>query len=1154
MTIKPLLRANRAGVLYCHCGTSKLNNNAHFQRFSCTDTMPISVPSTANFNLYLNLRALCREERLKDALHILLTAHKTPVNSSTYLLLLQTCISKKALAEGKQIHSHINERQYKFTTDRILQNTLIQMFDKCGSLVDARHVFDQMTERDVCSWNMIIAAYKRHGYPHEAMTLFHQMQQIGVQPDQFTFANALQACAKLRALEQGLDIYQSIVESGFLSDDIVANALLHMYAKCGSIHKARELFNKMPRKNVVSWTAMVAGYVQNGVLDEALRLFKEMPQRNVVSWNVMIAGYSQNCFVEKAFETFKQMQLAGVTPVSITFASILSACGKVGALKLGMNIHQRILESEFSSDVLVTNALIDMYAKCGSIHKAYELFDIMPDKNVVSWNAMIGGYAQNGFLDEAFNLFKETPQRNVISWNTMIAGYAQNGFVEKALETFRHMQLAGVKSNSTTFASILPACAKMGALQQGMDIHRIIMERGFSVDVVVANVLVDMYAKCGSIHKAYRLFEKRPGKNLISWTTMISGCVQNGYVQSALKTFKQMRLAGIKPDSTTFVSTLQACAKIGVLENSMDIHQNIMEMGFLSDVVVANALVDTYTKCGSIHKARQLFDIMPEKNVVSWNSMIAGYAQNGFIDEALTLFKEIPQKNVVSWNAMIAGYAQNGFPEKALETLKHMELAGGKTDSITFACILPVCAKVGALEQGRNIHRSIIERVFLSDIVVANALVDMYAKCGRLHNACYLFDKMPKKNVVSWTAIIAGCSQNGFVEEALKFFKQMQLAGVKSDCTTFASILPACAKMGTLLEGMGLHQSIIKSGFLSDSVVASSLIDMYAKCGSIHKSCELFDKLPQRSVISWNVMIAGYAQNGFCKDALKLFKLMKQSGTNPDHVSFDCVLLACSHVGLVDEGCKYFNSMTDSYCIKPTIDHYVCMVDLLSRAGHLEETLNLIIKMPIQPVVIVWTCLLGACRAYKNLVLGIFTANLLFELNPESAGTYVLLSNIYAEAGRWGEVQIIRRLMKDKGVRKSPGCSWIEGHKTVHAFCVGDRSHPQTQEIYVKLEKLSWEMKAAGYIPDSEHVLSDVEEEEKEFFVFHHSEKLAIAFGLLNTPRGTTIRVVKNLRVCVDCHTATKFISKIVARQIVVRDANRFHHFKQGQCSCGDYW
>ncbi|XP_057854913.2 pentatricopeptide repeat-containing protein At3g24000, mitochondrial-like [Cryptomeria japonica] len=294
--------------------------------------------------------------------------------------------------------------------------------------------------------------------------------------------------------------------------------------------------------------------------------------------------------------------------------------------------------------------------------------------------------------------------------------------------------------------------------------------------------------------------------------------------------------------------------------------------------------------------------------------------------------------------------------------------------------------------------------------------------------------------------------------------------------------------------------------------------------------------------------------NGLCKDALKIFELMKQSGAHPNIVSFACVLGACSHAGLVDEGCSNFNHMSNFYRITPTVDHYVCMVDLLARAGCLEDTLNFIIKMPVKPVVVVWMCFLGACRSHVNIGLGVFTAMLLFDLDPKNATTYVLLSNIYADVGRCGEVKMLRRLMKDRGIKKIPGCSWIEGHKTVHVFCAGDRSHPQTEEIYAKLEELDWEMKADGYFPDSRHFLNPVEEEEKNLFLCHCSEKLAIAFGLLTMPPGTTIRVVKNLRVCADCHTATKFISKTVAREIVVRDVNRFHHFKQGECSCGDYW
>ncbi|XP_057858599.2 pentatricopeptide repeat-containing protein At2g27610-like [Cryptomeria japonica] len=661
----------------------------------------------------------------------------------------------------------------------------------------------------------------------------------------------------------------------------------------------------------------------------------------------------------------------------------------------GTNVHSSITHRRFAFATRTTfqNKLINFYVKCERLVDAHKVLD-------------------------------HTRERDSISWNTIIAAYRRHGYPREAVTLFHQMQRTGLQPDQFTFASVLPACAKMGALEQGMCIHKSIKDRGMSSDVVVATALVDMYAKCGSMHKARELFDKMPQRNVVSWNAMIAGYAQNLFVEKALETFKQMQLACVKPDSTTFASILPACAQMGALEHGTAIHHIIIESGFFSDIIVGNALADMYAKCGSIDKARELFDKMPEKGVVSWTAMIAGYAQNGFV-------------------------------EKALETFKQMQLAGVKPNCTTFSSILPACAKMGALEQGMDIHQSITEGGFLSDVVVATALVDMYAKCGIIDKAHQLFDKMPQRDVMSWNAMIAGYTQIGFVDRAVETFKQLRLAGVKPNSTTFASILPACAKMGALEQGMDIHQSIMEGGFLSDVVVATALVDMYAKCGSIDKARELFDRIPQKDVMSWNAMIAGYAQNGFSKDALEILELMKHSGTYPDIGSFACVLFACSHAGLVDEGCTYFNHMINPYCITPTVDHYVCMVDLLARAGYLEDTLNFIIKMPVKPVVVVWKCFLGACRSNMNIGLGVFTANLLLDLDPKSAATYVLLSNIYAEVGRWGEAQMVRRLMDERRIKKIPGCSWIEGNKMVHFFCVGDGSHPQAQEIYSKLEKLA---------------------------------------------------------------------------------------------------
>eukprot|EP01018_Ginkgo_biloba_P027015 Gb_10922 [translate_table: standard] len=986
------------------------------------------------------MRIFCKKGQLNEALHIL-EALEQSVDTSTYVYLLQVCIKKKALSEGKLVHGLMSERG--FMPDTLLLNTLVNMYVKCGSLVNARRVFDEMPKRDVCSWTVMLAAYSRHGLAKEALTLFHQMPRTEIQPNQFTFASVLPACANTEALEQGVEIHEEIIKSGFQSDGFVGNALVDMYAKCGSIEEARDVFDKMRKRDVVSWTAMIAGYVLNGQSVEALKFFQ-------------------------------QMRLAGVKPNPKTFAIIFPACADLAAVEQGMEIHAEIIRTGFKFDVFMENALVDMYAKCGNIGEARELFDKMPQRNSVSWNTMIAGYAQNGYVDEAMKLFQKMPKPDVVSWTAMIAGYTQNGCVDdalklfqempernavswtamiagcaqngqgmEALKLFQQMQLAGVKPDSKTFASVLQACANLAALEQGMEIHEEIIRSGFQSNVFVENALVNLYAKCGSIEKARRLFDKMhrpdvvswntmiagyaqhghvnealflfqkmPEPDVVSWNAMIAGYTQNGYVGEALKLFqkmpkpdaiswnamiagyaqnghgeealeffRQMQLAGVKPDSKTFASVFPACANLAALKRGMEIHEEIIRSGFQINVLVENALVDMYAKCGGIGKARNIFDKMSLKNVVSWNTMIAGYAQNGHVNEALELFQKMPKPDVVSWTAMIAGYTQNGHVDEALK----------------------------------------------------------------------LFQQMPEPNVVSWTTIVAGYAQNGQSVEALDLFRQMQLAGVKPDPKAFASVLPACANLAALEQGIEIHEEIIRSGFHSDILLVNAVLDMYAKCGNIHKARNLFDNMHQRNSVSWTTMIAGYAMHGCGKEALKLFEQMLHSGMIPDHVTLLCVLSACCHAGLVDEGLSYFDCMIQYYCITPAMEHYGCIVDLLGRAGRLDEAQNFINKMPIKPDATVWKSLLSACKTHNNIELGECAAEHLFELDPKNATPYVLLSNIYAAAGRWDDSENVRRMMKDRKVKKNPGCSWIEVNKQVHTFLIGDRSHPQNAQNLCKV-------------------------------------------------------------------------------------------------------
>eukprot|EP01018_Ginkgo_biloba_P025610 Gb_06572 [translate_table: standard] len=430
----------------------------------------------------------------------------------------------------------------------------------------------------------------------------------------------------------------------------------------------------------------------------------------------------------------------------------------------------------------------------------------------------------------------------------------------------------------------------------------------------------------------------------------------------------------------------------------------------------------------------------------------------------------------------------------------------------------------------------------------------MYAKCCNTEDAARVFDKILNRDVISWTALIAVNAQQGHGEDALKLFCQMQHAGMEPNQFTFASVLKASASLAAMEQGRQIYAHIMKSGFEADVIVGNALVDMFAKCGSIEDARRVFNKMSEHNLVSWNTILVGYAQHGQGKNVLDLFQQMQWAGTKPDGITFVAVLSACTHVGLVEEGRQLFASMSQDHGIRPEVGHYACMVDLLGRAGCLHEAEDLIGQMPFEPNAVVWGALLAACRFHDNIELGKHVAECLFKLEPEKAAPHVLLSNIYAASGRWDDATEVRKLMKDRGLKKEPGRSWIEVKNCVHTFYAEDRLHPQTEEIYALLDRLAGQMKEAGYVPDTNFVLHDVDDEQKECMLIHHSEKLAIAFGLINTPTGMPIKIKKNLRVCGDCHNAAKVISKVAEREIIVRDTNRFHHFKDGLCSCGDYW
>ncbi|KAJ7527655.1 hypothetical protein O6H91_16G065000 [Diphasiastrum complanatum] len=616
----------------------------------------------------------------------------------------------------------------------------------------------------------------------------------------------------------------------------------------------------------------------------------------------------------------------------------------------------------------------------------------------------------------------------------------EEGRLKEALHMLELMVQQTTKPPIHAYVCLLKGCSRRKALAEGKQVHALIGQSVLDSNILLANTLVRMYSKCGSVLHAHKVFSNMPQHDVYSWTAIISAYADSGEVEEAINLFHQMRETGLAPDKVLFVVALKACARLAGLEQGRQLHSDIIKRGFQSDVTVGNTLVNMYAKCGCTEDARDLFDKMSERNVVSWTAMIAGYAQNGLGEEALALYEQMKQE-------------------------------GMQPNNVTFVLLLNACASLAALEQGKQLHSEIIKRGFQSDVVVGNTLVDMYAKCGCTEDARELFDNMSERNVVSWTAMIAGYAQNGLGKEALALYEQMKQEGMQPNNVTFVLLLKACANLAALKQGKHLHSEIIKRGFQSDVVVGNTLVDMYAKCGCIEDARELFNNMSQRNVVSWTAMIAGYAQNGLAQEALALFEQMQREGTKPNEVTYISVLSACAHSGLVDQGRYVFDSLSKNHGVTPTKEHYACMVDLLGRAGCLDDAELFINKMPIQPGSVVWMTLLGAARNHGHVEIGGRAFDRVVKLEPKNAAPYVLLSNIYAAAGRKDELAKIRNEMKDAGVKKMPGCSWFKVDNQLHAF-VGDATHPQSKEIQAELDRLV----KAGYNPNLSFVLDDLED------------------------------------------------------------------------------
>ncbi|XP_022144208.1 pentatricopeptide repeat-containing protein At1g25360-like [Momordica charantia] len=792
----------------------------------------------------------------------------------------------------------------------------------------------------------------------------------------------------------------------------------------------------------------------------------------------------------------------GIRVVANRYAAQLQLCcpQNPSSFSLARTVHAHMIASGFKPRGHLVNRLLDVYWKSSNLVYARQLFDEIPNPDAVARTTLITAYSAVGNLSLARAIFNGTPlvMRDTIFYNAMITGYSHNDDGHSALELFHAMRRGNFQPDDFTFTSVLSALALIvDNEQQCSQIHGAVVKSGTGLVSSVLNALLSVYVKCAS-----------------------------------------------------------------------------------SPLVLSSSLMAS---------ARKLFDEMPERDELTWTTMITGYVRNDDLNGAHGLLDTMTEKLGVAWNSMISGYVHHGLFQEALTLFRKMRLLGVQHDEFTYTSVISACANGGFFQLGKQVHAYILKnelnpnhdfilsvsnalitlywkfgkvdgarKIFyempIKDIVTWNAILSGYVNSGRMEEAKSFFVEMPEKNLLTWTVMISGLAQNGFGEEGLKLFNQMRLDGYEPCDYAFAGAITACSVLGALENGRQLHAQLIHLGHDSSLSVGNAMISMYARCGVVEAAKSLFLTMPFVDSVSWNAMIAALGQHGHGVKAIELFERMLEEGILPDRITFLTVISACSHAGLVDEGHKYFNSMSETYGITPGEDHYARMIDLFCRAGKFSDAKNVIDSMPCKPGAPMWEALLAGCRIHGNMDLGVEAAERLFELMPQHDGTYVLLSNMYANVGRWNDVARVRKLMRDRGVKKEPACSWTEVENKVHVFLVDDTVHPEVLSVYNYLEQLSLEMKKLGYIPDTKYVLHDMESEHKEYALSTHSEKLAVGFGLMKLPKGATVRVFKNLRICGDCHNAFKFMSKVVRREIVVRDGKRFHHFKNGECSCGNYW
>ncbi|XP_062088292.1 pentatricopeptide repeat-containing protein At4g04370 [Humulus lupulus] len=715
---------------------------------------------------------------------------------------------------------------------------------------------------------------------------------------------------------------------------------------------------------------------------------------NTIHFNAIINRLASQGSHHHVLLTFSSMLQNNTPPDTHTFPSLLKACTYLDRFPLGLSFHQCVIVNGFSSDSYIASSLINFYAKFGCVRHARKVFDTMPVRNVVPWTSIIGCYSRACDFDQALLLFSE-------------------------------MRRHQIQPNPITLLSMLPIASELTYVKC---FHGCSISYGFECDVTLMNSILSVYGKCGGIEEGRKVFEHMTRRDIVSWNSLLSSYSQNGNVREVFHLLNKMRAQGIEPDKQTFGPVVFVAATQSNLRLGKLVHGKILRNGFELDSHVETLILVMYMKCRSIDTAFQIFKRIQNKDVVLWTAMISGLVQNDCADGALTVFSQMLKSRI-------------------------------EPSTATVASAVAACAKLGSLDMGTSIHCYVLRQGMTLDIPAQNSLVTMYAKCGHLQQSRVVFERMSKRDLVSWNAIVAGYAQNGHLCEGLFLLSEMRTTLQKPDSLTVVSLLQACASIGALHQGKWIHNFVIRSCIRPCILVDTALVDMYSKCGDLKNAKKCFNEMSEQDMVSWGTIISGYGCHGEGKTALKMYSEFLRTGIQPNNVIFLSVLSACSHNGLVDQGLSIYQSMTEDFGIAPNLEHRACIVDLLSRAGRVKEAYKFYGQEFAEPAVEVLGILLDACRKNGNVELGEVIARHLLTLRPMDSGNYVQLAHSFASMNRWEGVGETWAQMRSLGLKKLPGWSFIELHGTIETFYTSHNSHPRLEDIVSTLKALRMEMR-----------------------------------------------------------------------------------------------